>query len=64
MSVLSLVIILVLLGGLGWLVNTKFPGTPTIKLLINIFLVVTAIILVLIAFGVWDEIRNVKVPKV
>jgi hypothetical protein len=62
MSVITLIVILLVLGGIGWLVNTKFPGTPMIKLVVNIVLVVTAIILVLVAFGVWDTVRDVKVP--
>lgn len=63
MSVIGLVVILCVLGLVGWLVNTKLPGTPTIKMIINIVLIVVALLLCLVAFGVWDEIRGMRVPK-
>lgn len=66
MSVLALIVILLALGVAYWLVNVKFGaaiGNP-FKWLINIVLVVVAIVLVLMAFGVWDEIRGVKVPQI
>lgn len=66
MSVFALIIILLALALGYWLINVKFGATvgAPFKLLINIVLVVTAIVLVLYAFGIWDEVRNVKVPKI
>jgi len=64
MSVIALIVILLVLAGVLWLVNTKIPGNSTIKLIINIVVIVVAIILVLSAFGVWDQVRDVKVPKI
>lgn len=64
MSVIGLVLVLCFLAGLGWLVNAKLPGNPTIKLIINIVLIVAAIIITLSAFGVWEEVRGVRVPKI
>ncbi len=64
MSVIALVLILCFLGFIAWLVNAKAPIGPTFKLIINIVLIVVAIILVLSAFGVWDEVRSVKVPHI
>lgn len=65
MSVIGLIVILLFLAGVLWLVNTKIPGlNPTIKWLINAVIIVIAIILVLVAFGVWDEVRGIRVPKV
>lgn len=63
MSVITLVVILCFLAGVAWLVNTKMPGGATIKLIINIVLVVVAVVIALSAFGIWDEVKNVKVPK-
>ena len=63
MSVIALIVILLVLAGVLWLVNTKIPGNPTIKLIINIVVIVVAIVLALSAFGVWDQVRDVKVPK-
>lgn len=65
MSVLALVIILCFLGLILWLVNTKFGAmNATIKLIINIVVIVVAIVLVLAAFGVWDEVKSIQVPKI
>jgi hypothetical protein len=65
MSVITLVILLLFLAGILWLVNSKFPNiNPTIKWVINAVIVIVAIVLVLSAFGIWEELRNVKVPKI
>lgn len=64
MSLLALIVVLVILAGALWLVNVKGAAmNPTIKLIINIVIIAVAIILVLAAFGIWDQIRNVQVPK-
>lgn len=66
MSVIGLIVILIILAGAAWLVNVKGAAVVTgiYKLLINIVIVVVAIMLVLYAFGIWDEVRNIKVPKI
>lgn len=64
MSILTLVILLLFLSAVMWFVNAKGAAmNSTMKLIINIALIATAIILVLSAFGVWDQVRNVQVPK-
>lgn len=66
MSVLALIVILAALGVAYWLVNVKFGGAlgNPFKWLINAVLIIVAIILVLMAFGVWQEVRDVQVPKI
>jgi hypothetical protein len=64
MSVIALVLLLCFLGFVAWLVNAKAPISATFKLIINIVLIVVAIILVLSAFGVWEEVKSVRVPKI
>jgi hypothetical protein len=64
MSVITLVLILCFLGFVAWLVNYKVPIGPTFKAIINVVLVIVAVVLVLVAFGVWDNVRNVQVPKI
>jgi hypothetical protein len=65
MSVVSLVVILLGLAAVLWLVNSKATAAlnPTMKAIINIVVITVAIILVLSAFGVWQEIRGIQVPK-
>lgn len=62
MSVIGLIVILCFLGLAAWLVNTKLPMSATIKMIINVVIVVIAIILCLVAFGVWGEVKSMKVP--
>ena len=60
-----MLVILVMLAAILWLVNAKFGSlNPTIKLIINIVVIVVAVILCLQAFGIWEEIKNVEVPKI
>lgn len=64
MSVIGLLVILVILGIIAWAVSTKLPVGANIKLLINIVIAIIAVLLCLSAFGVWDEVRDMKVPKI
>jgi hypothetical protein len=64
MTVLGLIAVLVVIGFAAWLVNSRLPVSGTIKLIINIVLIVIAVILVLMAFGVWDEVKSMKVPHI
>lgn len=65
MSVIGLIVVLLFLAGILWLVNTKVPNlNPTIRWIINAIVIVVAVVLALQAFGVWDEVRGVKVPKI
>lgn len=64
MSVIALVVLLVGLGVIGWVVNAKLPISPTFKLIVNIVLIAVALILVMAAFGVWNEIKSIKVPQI
>lgn len=64
MSVLVLVIMLLALAAGLWLVNVKGAAmNATIKLIINIVIITVAILLVLSAFGVWDQVKSIQVPK-
>lgn len=64
MSVIGLILILLVLAGIYWLVNYKLPAPNPIKWIINLVLIVVAVLLVLMAFGVWDEVRGMRVPKI
>lgn len=65
MSVIALLVILLFLAGILWFVNVKIPNlNPTIRWIINAVILVIAIILVLAAFGVWEQVRGIQVPKI
>ena len=62
MSVVGLIVILIILGVAVWLVQTYIPMPGWMKTLITVIIAVVALLLVLSAFGVWDEVRALKVP--
>jgi RsiW-degrading membrane proteinase PrsW (M82 family) len=64
MSVIALILILVVLGVVAYFVNTSAKINGTFKWLINAVLIVVAVLLILTAFGVWDELKGMKVPKI
>lgn len=65
MTIFATVLILLFLAGAYWLVNLKYPDKvrQPFKFLINVVLIGSAIFLVLYAFGIWDTVRNARVPK-
>lgn len=65
MSVIALIVLLCFLAAVLYFVNVRFPAmNATIKTIINIVVVAIAIILCLVAFGLWDQIRSMQVPKI
>ena len=65
MSLISLIVILIVFGILLWVFNTHVTAIdPKVKSLINVVVVVVLILFVLYAFGIWDDVRSVKVPRV
>lgn len=64
MSIITLVILLLFLASVLWFVNAKGASmNATMKLILNIVLIAIAILLVLSAFGIWDQIKSMQVPK-
>lgn len=65
MSLIALLVILLFLAGIYWFVNYKIPNVNSVlKWIINAVIIITAVILALVAFGIWDEIRGIQVPKI
>jgi len=62
MSLITLLIVLIVFGVFLWWFNS-LPVDPKVKWIINGVVVLVLLILVLAAFGLWDEVRAVKVPK-
>ncbi len=61
MSVLTIIIILIVIGFLLWLVNTKIPMDATIKTIINIVVIVVVVLWLLKATGLLATLSSVKV---
>jgi len=64
MSILALIIGLVLLGVLMWAINAYIPMQPTIKKILNVAVVIAVILFLLYVFGIWGELKSIRVPRV
>jgi len=60
---ISLVVTLIVIGVLLWLVNTYIPMDPKIKKILNVVVVVCVVVWLLYAFGLFDRVHDVPVPK-
>ena len=63
MSLISIVVTLIVVGVLLWLVNTYIPMDGKIKRILNIVVVVVVVLWLLNVFGVWGQLRNVRVSS-
>ena len=61
MSLITIVVTLVIVGVLLWLVNTYIPKDGKIKRILNIVVVVVVVLWLLNVFGVWGQLRDVRV---
>lgn len=64
MSLLALVLVLIVIGVLMWVVNVKIPMDSTIKMILNVAVVICVVLFVLQAFGLLDSLSAVRVPRV
>jgi len=63
MSLIALLVVLIVFGVFLWWFNT-LPVDPKIKWLVISVVVLVLIIFVLNAFGIWEDIKAVRVPKI
>jgi len=63
MSLITIVITLIVAGVLLWLINTYIPMDGKIKKILNIVVVVVVVLWLLNVFGVWGQLRNVRVSS-
>jgi hypothetical protein len=64
MSIIGLILVLVLVGVVLWLINAYIPMDAKVKMILNIVVVIILILFILSAFGVLDDLRGMKVPKI
>jgi len=62
MDLVSLVIVLIVIGVLLWLINSKIPMDPTIKTIINVVVLIAVVLWLLNAFGVLNA-AHINVPR-
>lgn len=63
MSLLVLLLILAAMGVAAYFINASQKINSTFKWFMNLVLIVVAALLILEAFGVWDQVKSVKVPR-
>ena len=63
MSLITLLIVLIVFGVFLWWFHT-LPIDPKVKWIITVVIIVVLTLFVLNAFGVWEEIKAVRVPKI
>ena len=61
MSLITIVISLIIVGVLLWLINTYIPMDGKIKKVLNIVVMVVVVLWLLIVFGVWSHVKDVRV---
>lgn len=65
MSLLHLVIILAAIGCLLWAFNRWFTAIdPGVKKIINFVVLAACVLIALYAFGVFDSLSSVRVPRI
>jgi membrane protein YdbS with pleckstrin-like domain len=63
MSLIALLVVLIVFGVFLWWFHT-LPIDPQVKWIITAVVIVVLTLFVLNAFGVWEEIKAVRVPKI
>lgn len=61
MSLITVIIVLIIVGVLLWLVNSKIPMDSTIKLILNIVVVIIVVIWLLKIAGIWGGVHDIKI---
>jgi hypothetical protein len=60
MPLINIVIVLIVVGVALWLINNFIPMARSIKTILNVVVVVTVVIWVLQAVGMWGRISSYK----
>ena len=60
MPLVNIVIALIIVGVVLWLINTFIPMAGSIKTILNVVVVVSVVIWVLQAVGMWGRITSFK----
>lgn len=64
MTLLALAVFIIVAGVLLWAATTYIPMQPQIKSILVIVVVVVVAAVALSAFGIFDSMRGVQVPKI
>ena len=63
MDLIHVVLVLVVIGVLLWLINTYFPMAGTIKVILNVFVVIAVVWWIMAGFGMARPFPNLHIGK-
>lgn len=61
MPILTILLVLIVVGVVLYLVNTRIPMDATVKTILNIVVVILLIVWLLKIFGLWGGLDDVRV---
>lgn len=64
MSIIALLILLALIGLAAWALTKYVPMPNGIRNTIIVVAILACVLLALMAFGVWGEVKSIRVPSV
>ena len=63
MPVVYVALVLLVIGVVLWLINTYVPMAGSIRVILNVVIVVAVCVWVLQAFGLWRDVLNYRLPR-
>ena len=63
MPLIHVLLVLIVAGILLWLVNAYIPMAGSIKMILNLVVVIAVVLWLLTVFGLMGEISNIRVGK-
>ena len=63
MPLVQVVLVLVVVGVLLWLINSYIPMAGSIKMILNLVVIIVVVLWLLSVFGVIGQLSNIRVGK-
>ncbi len=63
MPLIHVLLVLVVVGILLWLINSYIPMAGSIKMILNLVVIIVVVLWLLSVFGLRGEISNIRVGK-
>ena len=63
MPLIHVLLVLIVVGILLWLVNSYIPMAGSIKMILNLVVVIVVVLWLLTVFGLMGELSNIRVGK-
>jgi hypothetical protein len=63
MPLINVVIVLIVVGVVLWLINSYIPMAGSIKMILNLVVIIVVVLWLLSVFGVIGQLSNIRVGK-